>query len=265
MRLAADRGIPLTVGLAQVTDRVPTVLIDRVVATLHPARQERLRRLRRRADLERGALADALGRMLVADTTGLPLSAVRLLRTTSGAPQVQFDSDLPKPCPQISLTHADAWVGCALADTPVGIDVEVVRSHAAARLAAALPAAHADGLWLLTEPDRSRHAVRLWTAIEAYLKLLGTGLAVDPRDVRLIHSWGARVAASVPGRRPGRIRLLDLDDRYVLAVAGTGPLIDTKPQIYPAHVVLRRYLAAQDPSWRGPLLVETHALNGAHA
>ena len=64
-----------------------------------------------------------------------------------------------------SLSHSGTWAVCALSDAPVGVDIERPRNMD--KIARLFPNAK-------TQDD----FLRLWTAKEAYLKLLGCGLTV---------------------------------------------------------------------------------------
>lgn len=64
-----------------------------------------------------------------------------------------------------SLSHSGIWAVCALSDAPVGVDIERPRSME--KVARLFPEAKTDD-----------DVLRLWTAKEAYLKLLGRGLTV---------------------------------------------------------------------------------------
>ena len=76
-----------------------------------------------------------------------------------------------KPClanrddVHFSLSHSGTWAVCALSDTPVGVDIERPRNMD--KVAKLFPDAKTDD-----------DILRLWTAKEAYLKLLGCGLTV---------------------------------------------------------------------------------------
>jgi 4'-phosphopantetheinyl transferase len=230
------------VGL--VSCAAPSDRITAALETLDPARRERLRRFRRAVDLERGVLADALAAVMAADALALPSTSVTVTRSRSGAPVVRLLDGSATPV-HVSLTHAGDWVGCAISDAPVGLDVEVVTPRVASRIAGALPAWTVNELLALPEPDRSHHAVGLWTAIESYLKLLGTGLAIDPNDVRVLHAWGSRAVTSVPGRPPGYVRLQSMDEHHRLAVASLRrPRRPAGITMFDRDHLLDRYLAA---------------------
>jgi len=64
-----------------------------------------------------------------------------------------------------SLSHSGTWAMCALSDALVGVDIERPRSmEKVARL--------------FPDAKTGNDVLRLWTAKEAYLKLLGRGLTV---------------------------------------------------------------------------------------
>lgn len=83
------------------------------------------------------------------------------------------------PYVHFNISHAGRWIVCAVSPYPVGIDVEQCREN---NLAIArrffTPDEHAA---LLAQEPATRLAFfyRLWTAKEAYLKALGTGLQKD--------------------------------------------------------------------------------------
>lgn len=84
-----------------------------------------------------------------------------------------------KPCLKdevlhFSLSHSGLWVVCAVSDTPVGVDIERPRNMD--KITKLFPTAR-------TEED----VLRLWTAKEAYLKMVGCGLTagLDSVSVQL--------------------------------------------------------------------------------
>jgi 4'-phosphopantetheinyl transferase len=216
----APQSADIFVSLVRVGPAVPDETLARVLATLPPERRERLRRFRHAADVERGALADASARLLIAERTGTPVHEIVLERDGRGAPVVAGDG--PAAALGVSLTHAGRWVACALSRQPTGVDVEVVRRLSTTALGGMLSDTAVRAVLAEALPNRFRRAVQLWTAIEAYLKCLGVGLGVDPREVRLEESGDDRVRAWISGRVPAEVELTDLGDQHVLAVCGPG-------------------------------------------
>lgn len=110
----------------------------------------------------RRLLADALG-----ERYGERASTWSLAKTDEGKPYLtRTDADGLSELPCISLSHSGRWVVCALSDTPVGADVQVVRPISDAVLRRFMPDATPD------IDDRSR--TRLWTYYEACLKRYGS-------------------------------------------------------------------------------------------
>lgn len=224
-------------ALARLDRRVPAELLEDVIGTLQPDRQARLTRFRDVADIERGALADVLTRALVAGLAGLQPHAVRLMRETSGRPAIEG-----VPGIEVSIAHAGRWVVGAAAWSPIGVDVEVVRPVAVGR--ALTPADVASGP--TGERDDSRRAVQAWTAKESYLKMLGTGLRIDPAEVRVARSAG-RIVVDGQARRPrGHVHMASLDPEHQLAVC-----MRRRPVAAfwrkPFEDVVRSYLADETP------------------
>jgi 4'-phosphopantetheinyl transferase len=242
----------VAVSLVHLGPAVPDAVLGRVLATLPVERRERLRRYRHRADAERGALADVAAALLVADRTGADPGAVALQRDAGGAPVVVGD---PRAAGRrISLAHAGRWVACALSARPVGVDVEVVRPLTPAAVTGMLPGAAARAVLAADPAARSRRAVRLWSATEAYLKWLGVGLAVDPRDVGLEEAGAGCVRVRLPGRPPAEVGLTDVDPRHVLAVCAPGPAAGRRVETTrtTSTDLVGRHLAAVDGPRREP-------------
>ena len=84
----------------------------------------------------------------------------------------------------VSLSHGAGWVAVAgYRHGRVGVDVEAVREVTPALARRCLSTAELGWLGRARDArDRQRRFTRLWTAKEAYLKAIGTGLGLDPRS-----------------------------------------------------------------------------------
>jgi 4'-phosphopantetheinyl transferase len=209
------------VALAHLTRPLPDDVVARVLARLDGDRRHRLARLARREDVERGLVGDVLASMLVAARTGAAPSRIGVRRAASGAPRV---TGVPgtQGSQHVSLSHCGAWVACAASTRPVGVDVEGVRPLSPVAVAAMLPGGAA-GMLPGAEPARSRQAVRIWTAVEAYLKMLGTGLRIPPGDVHLdVLTGGLALLRGPAGAPRAAVHLDDADAGHALAVCAAG-------------------------------------------
>ena len=89
------------------------------------------------------------------------------------------------PDVHFSLSHSGVWAACAIADHPIGVDIELPRC----RLDVARRFFHPDELKdaeALDRIERSDLLNRLWTGKEAFLKMLGCGMTV-PLNSFMIH------------------------------------------------------------------------------
>ncbi len=81
----------------------------------------------------------------------------------------------------IHLSYATRgnWAAFAVADRPIGVDVEIVNRDEA------VPwhVLHPDEQAWIKAGDMAVRFAHVWTGKEAYLKALGTGLSQEPRDV----------------------------------------------------------------------------------
>lgn len=125
-----------------------------------------------------------LARALAADWLQADVARIALQRHADGRPQLLLDG-APSPL-SISLSHSGEWLACAIADVPVGIDVELPRRvrdlHALARFVFAQE--EAERLQAMDEARRSAAFHVLWTLHEARGKRTGSGL--QPEQSRRI-------------------------------------------------------------------------------
>lgn len=168
---------------------------------LHPAAAARawaLRTERRRRDHLLGRFAAT---RLLAEHLGLPAadrSRLDLRPAPDGAPEPWLDG---RPLAlSLSISHRDGSAAAALAPAAVGVGVDLERVEP--RSEAFLD----QWLWpeeaaaVRASPDPALRANLLWSAREAALKVLRTGLRLDPRGVRLA------LPAEGPLARAGSLR-----------------------------------------------------------
>ena len=133
------------------------------------------------------AASRALLRELLQQATGIAAASWEVSADAGTAPQASAEGSARGV--QVSLSHRLGWVAAAVADTGVGVDIEVdrpARSDPGERAALMLaPAELAD--WRVV-PDTAREAALLarWTAKEAWFKARPPQSA--PWDFRRVHA-----------------------------------------------------------------------------
>ncbi len=127
--------------------------------------------------------------------------------------------NFPHRC--FNLSHSGPYALCALGDSPVGADVEVIRPRRPSLPQKVLSGAEL--VWFLDRGSRWEDFYTLWTLKEARVKQSGAGLTRPPRDI------------AVPLLEPGQHAQLDglvftayagEGWRAALCAADPGPLIE---------------------------------------
>ena len=82
-----------------------------------------------------------------------------------------------------NLSHAKDFAACAVSDRPVGVDIEYFRVREIAAADRILHPEEAQLMAFISNPDeKKKYFYECWVSKESYLKNLGIGLIVRPRD-----------------------------------------------------------------------------------
>jgi 4'-phosphopantetheinyl transferase len=156
--------------------------LGRALDVLTDEERERVGRFRRPADAASFAAGRALVRLALAQRVGAAPGALvfdtwcELHASPHGKPRLVE----PAAALDFSLSRAGARLMLAIADVPVGVDVERRDRDVEAEVARI---AFADDERAELEDAGSGAFLACWTRKEAVLKALGHGLAVDPKTV----------------------------------------------------------------------------------
>ena len=126
-------------------------------------------------------------RELLCEATGLPADAWAVSAQAGHPPTARSLQGECTPAPCASLSHRLGWVAAAVADSPVGVDVECVRpsrSEPAERAALMLAAGELSDWQALADVRREPALLTAWTAKEAWFKSRPAGDA--PWDFRRV-------------------------------------------------------------------------------
>lgn len=168
--------------------------------------------------VERSRLRREMARRIIALQLALPADEVAIGHDANGRPLLAKPADRAL---HLSLATRAGVVAVALAERPVGIDVERVDAAATPPFAALHPAEHAMLLGL-PEAARTLAFARLWAAKEAYVKALGTGFARPPESFAVRFLPPDRFEVSDPLRgtgAEGAIRAIENGGQEILAAA----------------------------------------------
>lgn len=214
----------------------------RLMPLLPPHEQAHLARLRRPADQDRYLAAHAVLRQWLVRALGqpdLPPATLPLAALPGGKPVL---AGWAAGRLHFSLSHAGDWIALALADRPVGVDVEALTTPDAALLAFCATPAEREAVTQSADPRTA--FTRLWTAKEAVLKAHGAGLSlgldgwsVSPHATEGWHAIQIDTHTDgVHALAACQVHRIAVDDHHTAAVVlapGTDPFvtIPTAPRV----------------------------------
>lgn len=141
---------------------------------LPPQSRERVNSYTHPASQQRTLLGEAMARNILSEKTGIPPAEIVFALTTHGKPVLK---DIPAW--HFNISHSGEWVAMAVANNPVGIDVEKMgkpRTELAKRF---FSEEETQLLLSLPEAEQRLYFYRLWTIKESYLKTTGDGLTAS--------------------------------------------------------------------------------------
>lgn len=165
-------------------------------------------------------VAHAFLRSVLGDCLGRPPAALQFARGAQGKPLLAGEDG---PVLHFSLSHSGSMAACAVADAPIGVDLECAQSIAEeAAIAARIFSRERQRRW--AEEPAPRRATSLlvgWTQFEALAKAQGGGLVAPPGPIDLdgeLNQWQ-------PVADRGRWSVIALEPAAggVLSVAVAGP------------------------------------------
>lgn len=192
-----------------------------LVAAAEPVTRARLDRLRLPEDRAAVLLAHTAARLCAAERFGTDPTEVGVRRncpvcgaTDHGRPEAVAADGRRL---ELSISHTRVLAMVAVAEVPVGVDVERVGRVDWDELADQVLSA-AERRMLARAGDRGqREGARLWSRKEALTKLAGSGLATALPEVDVSGVQGT--GGPVDGPAPGWVRDLAVTDDHVAAVA----------------------------------------------
>ena len=153
---------------------------DAMYRTAAPERQARANKFRHEDDRKRCLCADMLARKMLAEAANVAPEKIAFTCGEKGKPH----ANLPL---HFNVSHAGEFVLCAVADAPIGVDIEQIKPFRAGMVARYFTVAEAAYIWgnnpspdgNVTDPETCARFYRVWTAKEAYVKMTGTGISTD--------------------------------------------------------------------------------------
>lgn len=223
--------------------------ISAIEHLLDEGERDAMRRMKFEADQQAFAVAHAMLRALVANVCKADASEIKLRHDTRGMPFIARYPDL-----HVSLSRTRTAVVCAVTRTaPIGVDIECIESRP-------VDAGLLGAFVIAPQPVTTKAFFFHWTALEAFWKACGTGLADEnpricsmPRsasrfDVHLERSTGAcagrgAVVQAYDDCALAVVLRAPADPDFVLKRTNCGSANDIN-QLSRAHAAHERFFAA---------------------
>jgi len=179
----------------------------------------RIKRIRNHDDAIRSCFGELLCRIGISESIGIPWDRIPFRAGTHGKPLYAGDEQL-----WFSVTHSGHWVGCAVARSPVGLDIERIRSLRSALPRRVLSPSEYEYFAGFPEKHQPLIFIRQWCLKESLLKAKGTGFATRWRAVSIRLDNDPPIVESPLLPFPIQFRELDTEPDYRCALCIFGTL-----------------------------------------
>jgi len=197
--------------------------IPELLPLLDADERRRAERFRVDGGRQRFIAAHAMLRCLLGGRVGIPPQRIELVTGPRGKPALAAGG---AASPHFNLAHSGELAVVAMASRELGVDVEILRPFPRAGRFAARFFASSEQQWLQAKPEaeRGHAALTLWTFKEAYLKAVGSGIAMPLASIEVDPDRPALLRVSGVAPAPGDWTLLGarLPGPAVVAVAIRG-------------------------------------------
>ena len=147
-------------------------------------RRARADRFMHAEDRMRCICADMLARKMLSEAFYIAGDEITFTVGEKGKPS----ANLPF---QFNVSHSGDYVICAVSKAPIGVDIEQIKPFRAGLVSRYFSQAEAAYVWGENATDLEKivdHTIcarfyRVWTAKEAYVKMTGTGISTDLKQI----------------------------------------------------------------------------------
>lgn len=145
----------------------------RLLSCISEEKRERICRFNHQEGAQRALLGDVLARYAICKRLGVKNSNLIFGTNDYGKPILREPNGI-----HFNISHSGNWVVCAVDDTAVGIDVEIIKpiDHRVAERFFS----EDEYISLINQPEETRlkYFYMIWTLKESYIKMEGKGLSI---------------------------------------------------------------------------------------
>ncbi|MFP7333175.1 4'-phosphopantetheinyl transferase superfamily protein [Shouchella clausii] len=165
-------GWPMNIGAIRLPSPLSDSDFQQAYARADLSRQRKIDAYLHRKDKERSLVGDMLVRLMLFRHFGYVSLKVPFTADRFGKPHLEGQSGM-----HFNISHAGDWIVCAVDSSPVGIDVELIRTIDMAVTNHYFSDAEQERLNAVPPENKLSYFFDLWTLKESYVKAIGKGLS----------------------------------------------------------------------------------------
>ncbi len=148
---------------------IPEIVFKYLLSFLPEYRTQQILRKKSKNAADNMLIGSILARYAIKNEFGIPIAKQVFSIGEHGKPYLKNHPDI-----HFNISHSEQCVVCAVADVPIGIDVQKASEL---NLGVAERVCNEEELTqILTSTDKASEFIKLWTQKEAYVKMLGCGI-----------------------------------------------------------------------------------------
>ncbi|MDR1992963.1 MAG: 4'-phosphopantetheinyl transferase superfamily protein [Nitrososphaerota archaeon] len=155
--------------------RVPDLTLeeyDFLLTQIAPEKQERIKQHQLFLDAQNSLIGDILARIEICRATGLSNKQLEFATNSYGKPHL-----INNPQIHHNISHAGHYIACAIADNPVGIDIELIKPINIEIAKRFFSTNETSYILSVLGNIRMHRFFEIWTKKESQIKLEGKGLS----------------------------------------------------------------------------------------
>lgn len=157
----------------KITNKVNRNVLQKFEKVISPDRRERIKKYHFEKDKIRSIMAEVLLRYSLKKDFGIVGEQVQFAANDFGKPRLKNFEQI-----HFNLAHSGDWVVCGISDEPIGIDVEIMKSHNLEIAKAFFTSQEYHDIIKQPKDKQLNYFYQFWTLKESYVKAEGKGLSI---------------------------------------------------------------------------------------
>ncbi|KPJ64908.1 hypothetical protein AMJ44_11945 [candidate division WOR-1 bacterium DG_54_3] len=204
-------------------EKVDDLKYEKLLSCISEEAKSQVKRFKKWEDAQRKLIAETLIRSITRKKLNLKNDAILFEKNDYGKPFLKNRPDF-----HFSISHAGAWVVCAVSEKEIGIDVEKVAPIDFEIAKKLFSKEEYDELMLREGKERLDYFYSLWTLKESYIKAVGKGLSMPLNDFTISIKHKKIVLRSNIQDGSYNFRQFEIDKGYKLSVCVMGEINEGK-------------------------------------